>query len=76
MIDDDESWDGDGEVAETEKEVSCPYCGEVVEIVLDPSGGAEQEYVEDCPVCCNPWHVHVHLDEDGAATVWLDADEA
>ncbi len=31
----------------------CPYCGEPVEAVLDLSGG-DQQYVEDCPVCCRP----------------------
>ncbi len=40
--------------------VSCPYCGASVEIILDPGGGSDQEYVEDCEVCCRPWQVHVH----------------
>lgn len=31
----------------------CPYCGEVVETLLDLSGG-DQQYIEDCPVCCRP----------------------
>ncbi|MES2820386.1 MAG: CPXCG motif-containing cysteine-rich protein [Pseudomonadota bacterium] len=31
----------------------CPYCGEPVEAVLDLSGG-DQQYVEDCQVCCRP----------------------
>ena len=53
-------------------EVLCPYCGEKVEIVLDPVGGAEQDYVEDCEVCCRPWHVTVRYDETGAAAVHLE----
>ena len=32
---------------------SCPYCGEPAEAALDLSGG-DQEYIEDCPVCCRP----------------------
>ena len=32
----------------------CPTCGERIVIPLDPSAGADQQYVEDCPVCCNP----------------------
>lgn len=33
--------------------VSCPYCGEDIEIVVD--GSVEhQQYVEDCSVCCRP----------------------
>ncbi|MGH9418631.1 MAG: CPXCG motif-containing cysteine-rich protein [Thermoanaerobaculia bacterium] len=50
---------GDG-VADMEAVVVCPYCGEEVEITLDPGGGSTQAYVEDCAVCCSPWMVHVH----------------
>lgn len=50
---------GDG-VADMETVARCPYCGEEVEITVDPGGGSSQEYVEDCPVCCSPWLVHVH----------------
>jgi len=33
--------------------VSCPYCGEVIELLIDDSV-PEQEYIEDCQVCCRP----------------------
>lgn len=36
----------------------CPYCGEVIELVLDASV-AQQDYVEDCFVCCQPIRVLV-----------------
>ncbi len=62
---------GDG-VADLEAEVTCPYCGEVSTIGLDPGSGAAQEYVEDCPVCCQPWVLHVHYGDDGSADVWAD----
>ncbi|MBC21173.1 MAG: CPXCG motif-containing cysteine-rich protein [Planctomycetaceae bacterium] len=32
----------------------CNACGEEIVIPLDVSAGREQEYVEDCPVCCRP----------------------
>lgn len=54
-------------------EVTCPYCGEVVEITLDASGGASQEYVEDCEVCCRPWQVHVHYRNNGSVEVRVEA---
>ena len=43
--------------------VTCPYCGEQVEIYveLDVRGS----YVQDCEVCCNPWMVRVSREEDG-----------
>ncbi|MBI2796980.1 MAG: CPXCG motif-containing cysteine-rich protein [Gemmatimonadetes bacterium] len=56
-----------------EAEVTCPYCLEPVSLALDPGSGAQQEYVEDCPVCCRPWNVHVSYDDGGRADVWLDA---
>jgi hypothetical protein len=37
----------------------CPYCGEPVEVTADPVGASSETYVEDCPVCCRPWVVHV-----------------
>ncbi len=49
---------GDG-TADMEAVVICPYCGEEVEITVDPGVGTKQAYVEDCPVCCSPWMVHV-----------------
>ena len=49
--------------------VSCPYCGESNELSVDPGGGAVQEYVEDCEVCCQPWLVRVRLDGEGQASV-------
>ncbi len=67
---DDQHGDSDSEM-QTEAEVTCPYCGESMAIVLDASGGASQEYVEDCQVCCRPWEVHVSYGEGGAAEVWL-----
>jgi Cysteine-rich CPXCG len=62
---------GDG-TAETEATVYCPYCNESVEIAIDPGGGPEQEYVEDCEVCCQPWSVSVRYGEDGSATVSVE----
>lgn len=57
---------GDG-TAETEANVLCPYCGEIVAIALDPGSGSVQEYVEDCEVCCQPWAVSVSYHQGRAA---------
>jgi hypothetical protein len=64
---------GDGTV-ETEATVLCPYCGEINEIGLDPGGGPQQEYVEDCQVCCRPWKVLVNYLPDGSAVVSVEAE--
>lgn len=43
----------------------CPYCGEAVNLDIDVSGGDRQSYVQDCPVCCQPWQVEVVRDREG-----------
>jgi hypothetical protein len=42
--------------------VQCPYCGEPIALQVDDSAG-EQDYVEDCSVCCRP--IEVRLCRDG-----------
>ena len=37
----------------TEKAIECPYCGETIEVLID-SSDVEQQYIEDCQVCCKP----------------------
>jgi hypothetical protein len=37
--------------------VTCPYCGEDVEIYIEPD--VTGSFVQDCEVCCNPWRVRV-----------------
>lgn len=36
----------------------CPYCGEVLELLIDGSL-PRQRYTEDCAVCCQPMVVVV-----------------
>lgn len=62
-------------VADLEAEVCCPYCGETSSIAVDPGGGEEQEYIEDCPVCCRPWRVRLAYGLDGRAEVWVEGGE-
>jgi hypothetical protein len=50
-------------------DVTCPYCGETVSVALDLGGGASQQYVEDCPVCCRPMDLSVERLGDGEFTV-------
>ncbi len=69
---DDSSFGEEMITSDVEAEVVCPYCGELVTIGLDPGGGRVQTYVEDCQVCCQPWHVTVHYDRDGRAVVEVD----
>jgi hypothetical protein len=71
---DDEFDLGDG-TADTSAVVLCPYCGEPNEVGIDPGGGAAQDYVEDCQVCCRPWRVLVSYGADGEAHVTLHTND-
>ena len=48
---------------------TCNSCGEEIVVPVDRSAGAEQEYVEDCPVCCCPHVLVVHVGRDGTITI-------
>lgn len=45
------------------KQIYCPYCGESIEIIIDTSV-REQQYIEDCSVCCRPIEMEVVVDSD------------
>lgn len=55
-------------------DVECPYCGELIYLVLDASAGA-QRYIEDCQVCCRPITVDMDVDADGDAVVRVQAED-
>jgi hypothetical protein len=44
--------------------VQCPYCGQRFDLLIDPTAGNEQSYIEDCQVCCSPVSIEVRIDED------------
>lgn len=48
--------------------LQCPYCWETIEVVVDCSV-AEQEYTEDCSVCCRPIVITVYADGGELQTV-------
>lgn len=39
-------------------DIACPYCGETISVQIDESI-EQQNYVEDCQVCCRPIEFHV-----------------
>lgn len=48
--------------------IQCPYCGETLDVAIDGSVG-DQQYVEDCHVCCRPINIAVAVEEDGTLAV-------
>lgn len=55
-------------------DVTCPYCGERIEVLVDASAG-DQQYIEDCAVCCRPIRIDVALGDDGEPRVLARAED-
>lgn len=66
------SWDND---ALQEHSIGCPYCGEIISVLLNEED-VGVDYIEDCQVCCRPIEMCVYEVGDGslAATVRTDND--
>ncbi len=47
---------------EIETTFVCAFCFQVNATLVDASAGMEQEYTEDCQVCCRPNDLHVLVD--------------
>ena len=46
-----------------EYEIGCPSCGEIVTVVIDKSI-LQQQYTEDCFVCCRPMIINVNFNNE------------
>lgn len=46
-----------------EKSTYCPYCGELISLLIDTSV-SPQTYIEDCSVCCRPMEVRILVEDD------------
>ena len=53
----------------TEQTIGCPYCGESIDILIDPEDLYES-YIEDCQVCCRP--ITMKVMTDGAEELWVE----
>jgi len=51
-----------------EQSLGCPYCGESIGLLIDLSV-PQQNYVEDCQVCCRPIVVNVGVDSSGGVEI-------
>jgi hypothetical protein len=53
--------------------IQCPYCGESIDIVIDDSV-EQQQYIEDCQVCCRPINIGVTIGDEGdlSVTCWSE----
>jgi hypothetical protein len=54
-----------------EAEATCPWCWETISLTLDLSE-PEQDYIEDCPVCCHPMRISVRAGDGGLGTLEVE----
>ena len=54
---------------------ACASCGEENETLIDPTGGFQQVYTEDCAVCCRPNLLRIHISPEGEPSVDVEFDE-
>lgn len=57
-----------------DRNITCPYCGESIEILIDDSV-AEQDYFEDCSVCCRPIRIQQNIGFDGDCLLTILRDD-
>jgi len=58
----------------TEKHIVCPYCGETIDVLID-SSDTDQQYIEDCQVCCQPINFLISQRESGELSVNVFSDD-
>ena len=53
--------------------ISCPYCGESIDVLIEPIEETQDEdaaqYIEDCQVCCRPIQFKITTDFSGASNL-------
>ena len=57
---------------ETEHFFTCPHCWQTISMILDLSV-EEQEYIEDCEVCCNPLKIYYTTEDFQLKTFAADS---
>ena len=55
-----------------EAQITCPFCWETLTILLDFSL-PEQDYIEDCQVCCRP--IRISYSSHEGELISLDAQQ-
>jgi len=55
-------------------DIECPYCGESIAVQIDLSAG-NQNYIEDCQVCCRPMEIQVAIDQQQWPAIVVSRDD-
>ena len=54
---------------------SCPHCGVDLSARVEPGSGKEQQFIQDCEVCCKPIQIQVRFQGDEIVHFEARADE-
>ena len=46
---------------ENDRNFLCPYCGRTLCVRFDVTSGKQQEFVQDCEICCRPIRIRVEF---------------
>ncbi|MEH6445177.1 MAG: CPXCG motif-containing cysteine-rich protein [Oceanospirillaceae bacterium] len=57
-----------------EQSISCPYCGESIAVLIDTTD-VDQQYIEDCQVCCRPINFLISTALSGDVDVAVFSDD-
>lgn len=57
-----------------EHPIHCPYCGEPITALVDPSAEAG-DYIEDCEVCCQPIVHRLSVAMDGELSLTVQRED-
>ncbi|MCW8925294.1 MAG: CPXCG motif-containing cysteine-rich protein [Xanthomonadales bacterium] len=57
-----------------ETRIDCPYCGEENTFLVDRTI-KEQQYFEDCEVCCRPIDIRVRVSANGDCQVEVHSED-
>lgn len=55
-------------LSQEEVKIHCPYCGEPLHVLIDCSV-PQQDYIEDCQVCCRPINFDITVGIEGDISV-------
>ena len=58
----------------SDQSIQCPYCWQHIDVALDLSVD-QQEYIEDCQVCCRPIVFEVQVTHDGDSSVSVKSED-
>lgn len=45
--------------------IQCPYCGQTIDLIVEYTS-INQDYIEDCQVCCQPIRIQVVETDSGS----------